>query len=101
MVFQLPYFGGTSRHGAPHRSRQSMPLMINGSVREVCPAAVLALDRQQILQDAPVRLGEIASAQAYLQKAALNQSARFASSTLRASGVQVRLLAEIRVYCSL
>jgi len=23
MVFQLTYVGGTSRHGAPHRSRQS------------------------------------------------------------------------------
>jgi hypothetical protein len=36
---QLPYLGGTSRAGPRQRSRQSMPLTIDGSARDVCPGS--------------------------------------------------------------
>ena len=45
-------------------------------------ATVLRLNGQQALQNAPFRFGEIAPAQACLQKAALNQSSRASSIVL-------------------
>lgn len=57
------------------------------------PAPVFGLDRQQILQDAPFRLGEIAPAQACLQKIALNRSSSAGSITpvLRGSRVASKM----------
>ena len=44
-------------------------------IARFCSGGLPRFDRQQILQDAPFRFSEIATAQACLQKAALNQSA--------------------------
>jgi len=75
------------RHVVPRRAAPEPPeyavddraVLIGRSIS----APVLALDRQHVLQDAPFRLGEIASAQACLQKAALNQS--YGASSIRST----------------
>lgn len=58
-------------------------------LRRSSSTTVLRLDRQQALQNSPFRFGQIASAQARLQKAALNQPRRvssIASATPRLHG---------------
>lgn len=57
-------------------------------------ATVLGLDWQQTLQNAPFPLGEIASAQAYLQKAALNQPTAFASIASSSNRRQIYSMAK-------
>src|SRR5688572_28983954 len=75
--FQLPYFSGTSRQGAPVRSRHRMPLMTL-RLRSGGPSspalAGFAFNRQQHLQNTPLDLRQIAAAQGcLLESAALNQ----------------------------
>jgi hypothetical protein len=79
----LPYFSGTSRHGAPVRSRHKVPLMMlrlspGGRPRPRFPGA--ELNRQQHLQNTPLNLAQIAAAQScLLESAALNQNEILAS----------------------
>lgn len=65
------------RHVAPWRATPEPPeyAVDDRAVLLGTPATapVLTLDRQQVRQDAPFRLSEIAPAQACLQKTALNQ----------------------------
>jgi hypothetical protein len=76
----LPYFGGTSRHGAPQRSRQSMPLMIDRfcSGRRPRPrfAASIGSKPFKTCHSASLRSPLLKPAS---KKAALNQPSRLAS----------------------
>jgi hypothetical protein len=77
------------RHIAPRRAAAQPPEypIDDGSVllRQATAAPVHCFNRKQALQNMPFCLGEIAPAQAWLQKAALNQAGNRSSTNLSTS----------------
>jgi hypothetical protein len=90
---QIRVAGPTSSKTGDLREQHRIAAMRDAShavrvLRFGTPATIFRLNRQQAFQSAPFCFGQIAPAQAYLQKVALNQSASAASSL---SGLHVTI----------